>query len=216
MSKIRTPEQLYDILDEQITWRKKELADLKSMVEARSAPERTNCLIRCGITLLYAHWEGFVKEAAEAYLIFINTQRLSYKDLAPNFIALGMRKRLNEAFETNKVSLQKDLVTFFLSGMEERCTFVPEISTQSNLSSQVLKEIISILGLDFSIYEENGIFELDDDLLRTRNSVAHGKYEIMRRDEFIELHRQIIKLMELFLNQITNAALTKAYKRTSK
>lgn len=215
MSRILSIEQLQKKLDRHIAWRKKELADINSMVQAKNSPEREKCLVRCGITLLYAHWEGFIKEAADEYLTFVNSQKLTYKELAPNFIALGIKWKLNDAIQAKKVSLHKDLVTFFLSRMEERCTFVPEISTQSNLSSQVLKEIIATLGLDFSPYETKAIL-LDEKLLNNRNRISHGRYKIIETDEFMNLYHQIIELMDLFLNQIIDAALTEAYKRTSK
>jgi hypothetical protein len=57
MAKIRTIEQLQELLDDELAWRKKELAVIKSLVTARSSSEEiVNCHIRSGIALAYAHW----------------------------------------------------------------------------------------------------------------------------------------------------------------
>lgn len=63
---LRTAEQLSDKLSEELVWRKKELSEVKSLIETKFPPYKHNALIRSGICLLYAHWEGFVKLAANS------------------------------------------------------------------------------------------------------------------------------------------------------
>jgi hypothetical protein len=118
MTKIHTAEQLDDTLSDALAWRKKELATLKSLVRSgRHSRSKLNCLIRSGVAILYAHWEGFIKEAGTAYLEFVSRQRLTYQELAPNFIAFAMKKQLNEATQTNKAVIYNQVVEFFLSGL---------------------------------------------------------------------------------------------------
>ena len=74
--------------------------------------------------------------------------------------------------------------------------------------------IAHTLGLDYGEYATKAKL-IDETLLRNRNNVAHGKYLVMDIEEFIGLHRAIINLMDLFSNQISNAASTKAYQRSS-
>ena len=72
MSKIRTLNDLNERLSEDLVWRKKELSVLKGLIETNSFTQnKTNALIRSGIALLYAHWEGYIKCAASAYLEFV-------------------------------------------------------------------------------------------------------------------------------------------------
>lgn len=85
---------------------------------------------------------------------------------------------------------------------------------KSNLSSEVLREIAYILGLDYKEYETKAKL-IDETLLKNRNEVAHGKYLLIDVEQFVELHKTIIDLLDLFSNQISNAASTQAYKRTS-
>ena len=216
MSKIRTIEQLQQLLDEELAWRKKEkeLAVIKSLVTARSASaEKVNCHIRSGVALIYAHWEGFIKAAGNGYLAYIVSQRLTYLELANNFIAFAAKRLLNEARESNKVTVYAKVTEFFVSGLTDRCTRPMEIETNSNLSSEVLREIISILGLDYGEYATKAKL-IDETLLKNRNNIAHGKYLLIDIEEFIDLHRTIVSLMDLFSNQISNAVSTKAYRQT--
>jgi len=215
MAKVRTIEQLQLLLNEELAWRKSELAIILSLVNARSSSaEIVNCHIRSGITLIYAHWEGFIKAAATAYLTYIASQRLTYSELAHNFVAIALKRLLNDARESNKMTIYAQVVELFTSGLTDRCNLPTEIETKSNLSLEVLKEIISTLGLDYKAYKEEATF-IDKTLLASRNSLAHGDYLLVGTEEFIKLHRTIINLMNLFSNQISNAASTKAYQRTS-
>ena len=56
---IHTIDDLSSYLDADLAWRKKELSDLKYFIDFASANQgRHHVLSRCGITILYAHWEG--------------------------------------------------------------------------------------------------------------------------------------------------------------
>jgi len=212
--KIRTVEQLYDYLSDELAWRKKELSSLRSMVEAaNSAKSKQNVLLRCAITLLYAHWEGFVKNSASAYLEFVSRLRLRYKDLSPNFIALGIRPMLENASKSNKVKAHIDVTEFFLKSLSSSSKILYEnvVNTQSNLSSTVFREIIEMLGLDYSIYATKEKL-IDEKLLHARNTIAHGNNLAIDYSEFIEIYEEFVAIMDLFRNQIDNSANLKLYR----
>jgi hypothetical protein len=212
--KIRTPEQLTDRLANDLVWRKKELSEVKSLINLRNvSPPRHNALIRSGVCILYAHWEGFVKLAANSYLEYVATQKLHYDQLASNFLALAMKEKLKEAKDTNKPSLYIPVCDFFLSQLNQKSSLPKPkdvISTASNLSSDVLKEITSILGLDFSPYSTKSKL-IDEKLLKTRNEIAHGNYSLIDIDEYIELSEQVLGMLEIFRNQIENACINKDF-----
>lgn len=212
--KIRTTEQLSDKLSDSLAWRKKELSEVKSLVETKSFSDpKHKALVRSGICLLYAHWEGFVKSAANSYLEFVIMQRLCYKDLSNNFLALAMKEKLKEAKETNKPSLYIPVCDFFLDELDQRCSLPKDaISTDSNLSSGIFQEITHILGVDFSLYSTKSVL-IDTKLLKARNEIAHGEYSVSDREEYIELHREVIIMLDSFRNQIENAAINKDYLR---
>lgn len=175
--KIRTIEQLSDILAEDLAWRKKELSEVKSLIELKDISEQKYKLfLRSGICILYAHWEGFVKLASNSYLEFVRMQKLSYDQLASNFVALAMKEKLKETKDTNKPSLYIPICDFFLFELNQKSNLPKEaISTASNLSSEILKEIMSILGLNFADYSTKSKL-IDEKLLKSRNEIAHGSY----------------------------------------
>ena len=216
---IRTVEQLSDKLSDDLAWRKKELSEVKSLVETRKfSPQRQNALIRSGICILYAHWEGFVKLASNSYLEYVAMQKLRYDQLSSNFLALAMKTKLNEARDTNKPSLYISVCDFFLSNLNTKCSLPYKdkdaISTASNLSSDILKEITCTLGIDFSFYSKKSPI-IDITLLKTRNEIAHGNYLTVDRERYIQLHIEIMGMLNLFRNQIENAAINKDYMRNS-
>lgn len=192
----------------------KELSQVKSQVESKNVSDQKHkVFLRSGICILYAHWEGFVKLASNSYLEYVSMQRLSYNQLANNFVALAMKEKLKEAKDTNKPSLYIPVCDFFLFELNER-SYLPKdvISTASNLSSGILKEITLILGLDFSFYSTKSKL-IDEKLLKSRNEIAHGQYLLIDRQEYLELHQQVINLLEIFRNQIENACINKNYLR---
>lgn len=211
---IRTLEQLSDSLAGDLAWRKKELANLKSLIESSgmsSSQERV--LLRSGITILYAHWEGFIKTAASNYLEYVAMQRLRYDELSSNFVALALRNRLSQASETSKATIFTEAIDFIRSQLTQRglVPYKDIVQTGSNLSSSVLKEITCVLGLDYSFYETKQML-IDSNLLAKRNYVAHGEYLRLEKDDYLQLHSQVVSMMDNFRNQIDNCAAIENYR----
>ncbi len=209
---ILTAEELSTKLADDLAWRKKELSEVKALVETRSFSEqRHTALVRGAVCILYSHWEGFVKLAANSYVEYVRKKRLKYNEISSNFLALAMKEKLKEAKETNKPSLYIPVCNFFLSELNQRCILPKNaISTASNLSSEILKEITDILGIDFSFYSTKSVL-IDTKLLSTRNKIAHGNYLEFDREEYIELHKEVIEMLDIFRNQIENAAIEKKF-----
>lgn len=212
--KIRTLEDLSDHLDQELAWRRKELSDLKGLIDGASTIDRRrDALLRCGLAILYAHWEGFVKAAAAAYLEYVARQHIPYNELAPNFIAIGLKPLLSQAASSGKAKDHNNLVQFFLTRMSERSSipFRNAIDTGSNLSSFIFRDIVEKLGLDYSHYasKENLV---DERLVNSRNTIAHGQYLLIDAAGFDELLTEITDMMVLFRNQIDNSAQARSYR----
>ncbi|MEI6368179.1 MAG: MAE_28990/MAE_18760 family HEPN-like nuclease [Nostocales cyanobacterium ELA608] len=205
---IQTLEDLNKTLATDIAWRKKELSEIKTLIELKNvSPQRHNVCIRSGICILYAHWEGFIKLAGNSYVEYIRTKRLRYGQLSSNFLALAMKEKLKQAKETNKASLYIPVCDFFLFQLDERCSLPKNpISTASNLSSEILKEITHTLGIDFSLDSTKSKL-IDEKLLKTRNEIAHGEDSLtIDRKQYIELQTIVVEMLEEFRNRIENAA----------
>jgi hypothetical protein len=213
--KIRTVEQLYDALADELVWRKKEITSLKFLTQnAVSAPDREAALIRASVTMLYAHWEGFVRAAALLYVELVAFQRLRNGELARQFLTLSVRKLLRAADQTDRIKAHLDVTDFFLNNLNDRSAlpYKDAIRTEANLSSRVLKEITDTLGLDYAPYETKKHL-IDEGLLDRRNTIAHGESLEITVAEYLELATHVVELLDTFLNQVTNAAALKRYSR---
>jgi MAE_28990/MAE_18760-like HEPN len=208
---INTSEEFSNFLDSEIVWRKKELALLKSMVSLYNSKPQQDAVVRGAIALLYAHWEGFIKNSACGYIGYLSLRRLSYKYLTSNFIAIRLKPLLGDVTSFNKYSKRKEIVDFIQLGLSEYCVLPADvINTQSNLSSGVFKEIVTMLGLDYSPYETKEKL-IDEKLVHNRNNIAHGRYLTMQMQDYFELETEILLLMDVFKDQISNAAALKSY-----
>lgn len=212
--KIRTLEKFVDALDTEMAWRKKELIEIKRLVDSRKGSHGESTFIRSGVAILYAHWEGFIKAAGTAYLNYVAMQRLKYEELSDNLIALCMKSQLNLAGHTNKATIYSEVAKFFLTRLSDQSTIPWEsaIETKANLKSDVLREVVCTLGIDYKHYETKEKL-LDEKLLKRRNEIAHGQYSSMDYTAFILLYDEMLNLLQLFRNQLDNAATTRAYKR---
>lgn len=212
--KVRTESQLCDVIDQDLIWRKKELTQLKFLLEsAAGRGDRESTLLRGAVTLLYAHWEGFVKFAALAYLEYVAAQRLRLDELAPAFLALAARPILSAATGAKRIRSHIEVVTFFRSGLSEKSSipYKDGITAKANLSSEVLREIVETLGLDFTPFETKANL-IDETLLRSRNTVAHGEYLLITPDRYERLSRDVLVMMENFRTQVQNAAALQRFK----
>ncbi len=210
--KPRTTNQLSDLLDNEMSWRRRELVTLRQTVE-NARDHELPLVLRAGVLLLYAHWEGFVKQTAQYYLEYVAAQRLQYKDLQENFLAHVMHGRIVQFYESKKATFHVEFFKFLRQRMsdtaplENYCT----VNTQANLNSDVFKEIVNTLGLNYKDYELKEKL-IDYRLLKNRNEIAHGEASLIDRADFYLLYNEIMAIMEDFRTQIINSAVLNSYK----
>jgi hypothetical protein len=213
--KLRTTEQLVQAVAAEIVWRRRELTDMKYLLEhAVGNRNRQAVLTRAAVALLYAHWEGFVKATAEMYLEFVAMQRCQNCDLTDNMLAITVRSKLLAAGASRKITHHATVVEFFRTQMQNRSLlpFKGAIRTEGNLSSTVLHDILCMLGLPTAPYESK-YHLIDSNLLSKRNSIAHGNELGVDSNDYLSLHDEILDLMSLLRNQVENAAYDRDYLR---
>jgi len=212
---IRTTEQLIDRIADDLVWRRKELSELRALVQESGGKLRSRVVVRSAVALLYAHWEGFVKKASAYYLEFVASHRLPYNRLAPNFVGLTLRAKFIELSVSEKVSGGNALADFFCTALNRQSN-VPYrnvVDTKSNLSSKVLLDILSALGLDEAGFLTRLNF-IDSNLVNPRNHIAHGEDLDVSAAEYLELHDDVISLIEMYRNEVENSSVLKRYERT--
>lgn len=209
--KVRTLIELQDKLDNDIQWRKKEIVDFKFIIEKNRNSTRIAPLVRGGIALSYAHWEGFVKMASSIFISFISTKKIPLDNLQMNFVALSYIKRLNKG---NGIEECINLIDEILNSGQKACKIYDKdvIETKSNLKFNVLRDILLSLGLDESHFAANENF-IDKKLVEPRNDIAHGTYRDITYDDFNIVYQNIIPLMEYYKTMIENNVTQGAYKK---
>ena len=211
---IRTTDQLLDKIAAEIIWRRKELTDLRGLVQENSGELRSRVLIRCAVALLYAHWEGFIKKCGSYYVELVAAHRVPYKDLSANFIGIAIKSKYAELGVNKKVSAGNALAEFFTKGLERQSSlpYKTAIDTKSNLSSEVLVDIVDSLGLDASKFATR-LKYIDANLVNPRNHIAHGEALDISLDEYLVLHDDVLALIQIFRNEVENASVQRSFDR---
>jgi len=215
MKQLRTVALLLDHLDQDMAWRIKEVHQFKTAVENASG-KNIDAHIRAGVSMLYAHWEGFVKGAANSYVNYLSHRANRNSELKPCFVALGMKTKLASANASSKSEVAVQAVTYLLDEMDQpvRLPRSDAISAESNLSSTVFLNVIGWIGIDPSPYSSR--FPLiDNTLLESRNCIAHGEYLNISRERFYKLTTEILEMLRWFKTDIENAVVGSAFLKTS-
>ena len=213
MTKIRRISGAQDAIDKHFAWRLKEIANFKSMIKSADAiPQKS--LIRAGIPLLYAHWEGFVKVASEVYLNFVANQRHQYSDLRLCFMVRGLKKRLDELEESRNSKRNVEILRFVLKESDKRASipYKNAVDTKSNLNSKAFKNVALSIGIDPGPYETKYNF-INESILRRRNMIAHGEYLDVGPNDYQNISDTTIGLMRQYKTDIENAIVLQSYKR---
>jgi hypothetical protein len=212
MKKLHTLTELQDHLDNDFAWRIQEISNLKTAIKnSVSISQRT--LIRAAITMLYAHWEGFVKNASEAYLNYISNQGLSYRQLRTCLISVGVQKHLNTLNQCKKAKKNVAIIEFLLNELDSKANIISEksINTRSNLNSEVFENIATSLGFSIANYEAK--FNLiDESLLNRRNTIAHGQFLDIDKTRYLDLNDEIVALMRAYKNDIENSLVLSSFR----
>lgn len=209
--KIRNKMELSDFIMSELSWRRHELTNIKSLVE-RGRSAQQSLIIRSSVVMLYSHWEGFVKNTARAFLSFLMSQGYKYSELKHNFWVAGM---LNVAGgENSQINTWRSvkLYDFMTRDCINDKFFVDEeryVNAKGNLNSEVFKEIIYRLGLPESKFMTYYII-LDSSLLKRRNEIAHGENTAARKDStldiegFLDLYNKVQELINTYHVELEN------------
>lgn len=212
-AKIETVEKLETKLQKDLAWRKKEMLSIKMMVEKGDANE--SILLRSGITMLCAHFEGFIKFASNCYVKFVSAQKIKNRLLKDNFMAFNLASVMKKCSNTEKISVYQNVVdkvrTIYDEPFNEKNDV---ISTHSNPSSTELKEIVASIGLETDIFDLKANY-IDSNLLSNRHKVIHGERYPIDKEDFKKTFNVIMELIEKYEELIVQAADGKKFLKES-
>jgi hypothetical protein len=192
---------LIDKLEADLGWRKKEVTNLLLLEN-----EHNQLLIlKSTLLLLYSHWEGFVKNASKAYLDHVSNKKINIDDLTDNFKAItlkGLIKEVEKSSDTLTLSNELKFISKIngntskpftvKKGFSEQEKDKSIINTKDNLSLNVFKSILHIVGIDYDDSIDTKSKFIDEKLLESRNKVAHGT-KIEKEDAQFDLSLEDLK-----------------------
>lgn len=206
--KIKSVEELEDKLQEDLAWRKKEILSFKMLIESDEINKKI--LLRASVALLCAHFEGFVKKASNYYIVYIASKKIKAEKIKNTLVAIKLKHKIEDCGKTNKHSVHGEMITI-LENIKEKNFFIkytddnPIISTESNPSSKVLKEILKTIGIESDVFDLKARY-IDNNLLKNRHYVVHGERYDLRGSEFMETCSIVLTLLESYKEVIINAA----------
>lgn len=212
MTKPYTDQNLSDIFDADLIWRRKELSDMKAAIIASDLAAKP-ALLRALIAMSYAHWEGYIRTCANRYFEYLTLRRKHYSELERQIYVNSFVVRI-DALHHSRVSLEDrcNLINEIIDGTNGSFRYLNPalIDTKSNLSTDVIKDICIICAIDPSYFESQRTL-IDVLVLKRRNAIAHGQQEFIHLDEIDDLVSSVLALISHFRSLLENKVYTKQY-----
>ena len=162
-----------DIITQDLDWREREIAAMRVLI---SGPGLTNsqraALLRAGWAMLYAHYEGFIKNTLAVFYDEAAKAVGKCEQLPSSTKAFALRGALRFLRNLPDDDMLNKIEKFHIDNLSSNPQF-PDVDTKSNLWPDVLIDLLKTADLNTSIVEKN------EAKLRTlvsrRNSIAHGE-----------------------------------------
>jgi hypothetical protein len=162
--------------------------------------------------MLYAHWEGFTKDACQSYVDFVVARRLKISELSDGFALAAMRDLSRRELRGDERA-QVDLLDAVRKPDLARARIPRKtaVNTKSNLRYEVLLEILTLVGIphDEIATKQNLI---DISLCDARNDIAHGRYVVLDVGTFVSLRDEIISMLEWLRDKLMENARLRLYR----
>ena len=159
--------------------RKKELADFFLFVKEHQETLISDTINKSYVLLLYAHWEGFIKESSIKYFEFICSQKCQIKKLTENFYLIYFKDLLKKYSISRNIDIEKDILNQTLNKEKKFKIPIQEehflkyiLGIEDNLKAKNYKNVCSVLN--YNLNDPTGKFDrLLEKLVHNRNSIAH-------------------------------------------
>ncbi len=214
MKVARTASELLAHLDDELAWRIQEITTVQKAVKSANGGSET-ALLRAGVPLLYAHWEGGVKAMAIRYVEFISKQGHTYADIKQCFSglkALGQVKQMHSI--TKRVFAASNLLNeiYDISNQRASIPLRSYVSNVGNLNFDMFEQVAGFLDIDAGRYVARKNI-IDESLLKQRNEIAHGEFLTVDAAAFDSMSREVLTLLRQFKDDVQNALVQKTYLR---
>jgi hypothetical protein len=196
-----------------IDTRRLELTRLRRVMlnYARTTLETT--VVRMSIPMLYALWEGFVKEACQDYIEYVEKTVTTAECLKPAILGYLWTPELRKLTGGVGFDRKHSVAHLALTSLKRPVKFKDAektVDTKSNLNFVVLEEIAKHLCLDISslLGDEKHL----NALVHLRNSIAHGaKPQGMYVSDFEAHAKTVLGFIEKFEKILRRSILNKSF-----
>ena len=204
---------LIETIAENLDQRRLEFTKLRRVLLNYSGTPIEPAVIRMGIPMIYALWEGYVKEACQLYLEYIEVHVPRIIDLQPAILGYMWTSELRRLTGGLNFARKTAIASLALGSASAPVTFhsaEKEIDTKSNLKYSVLEDIANHLCLDISALitwkaHLNALVHL-------RNNIAHGSRPTsLSYGDFDKYACSMVALMEAFEQVLCNAVNNRAF-----
>jgi len=193
-----TREDFAQLMAEAVDRRRQEIGLVQRVVanETGTTLEQTASIM--ALPILYAHWEGFVKETVGEYIDFVEKQDLDPSQAHPTIFSFAMRKRLKTLIASGSTERMTDFASWVVSTAGGPVRFEDKkVETGGNLSYNNLKDLCDNLKIDVARLEDDK--RKIDALVNRRNNIAHtGRPQRLNRGDVTQDATLVMKLIETF------------------
>ena len=187
---------------ENLDKRRFEITNLRRVLLNYVGKPLESTVTRMAIPLLYANWEGYVKEVCQLYLEYIERSGTKNRELKADLLGYLWSSSLRPLTGGLNFEKKKAIAELALHRMDDCVRFSENernIHTKANLKFEVLQDIADHLCFNISLL--NTYKRHLNSLVNLRNNIAHGSFpSSMDYDIFNERAESVIGLMEGFEN----------------
>ena len=201
-------QKLESSVERDLLWRKREISHIYLQIQAAEGDIQI-ALLRAALVMLYAHWEGFIKNTTEQYINFINRQGLVCKRIKYNFAILLFKKQLEDIANTNKHAFACNVYKKIVEEQNICIKMHENIDTKSNLNKNVFEDIFFLINAKVEKYENK--FKIIDSLVDDRNHIAHGRQVNIQIEKYKNICDNMLDTMDIYKNDIIDMCINRAF-----
>lgn len=224
--------KLCEELEDAYTRREEELVFFENIIPKLDMDADSSVKYRKALTvMLYSYFEGFCKQSLICYIDHLNKLGLQVKDVKDGLAAASINTSFKKLFDSlnkpiefddryikedsilHEYARRKEFMGTYLDCMNTPVKLKDEIiDTKNNLYSSVLKKLLFMLDIDYTVVED---FQGDVNyIVGRRNSIAHGNLEKgMEIVEYNKYRSSVITLMRNVKDLIKESFRNKSFLR---
>lgn len=200
-----------DNLDNELSIRKKDLSNLKEIIDSTSNLNNKFTLMRSTYPSLYAHYEGFLKSSFWHLIDSIKNTNTSLVNLNPNFIILSLVPSL-ETHLLKQVPKSNAMLSVFNKVFNDNVSiFDAMLKDKYIINHDTLESTLGLLGIDYNNINYsrfNNSFPITElgILYERRNGIAHGevvpeKFKVFSLTKSSDINKKQVENAYTFWNE---------------